>query len=240
MTRRGSSELYGADYYENCLGPHPYRRGVAVWHQFFEHVADRIVDEIAPATALDAGCGIGFLVEALRARGVEAEGFDVSEYAISQVPPAIARFCRVAPVTEPLDRRYDLIICMEVLEHVSEREAREAIVNFASRTDAVLYSSTPDDLIEQTHINVQPVEYWSRLFAEQGLYRDFEFDPASVAPHAGLYGRREDDLGALVEGYERERWLLLKRLQGLESERALAELRRPLRRVSRRLRSLVR
>ena len=44
---------------------------------FFDWIAERITRDINPKTVLDAGCAMGFLVEGLRARGVEAWGVDV-------------------------------------------------------------------------------------------------------------------------------------------------------------------
>ena len=45
---------------------------------------------------------MGFLVEALRKRGVDASGIDISDYAISQVDESVAAYCSVASLTEPL------------------------------------------------------------------------------------------------------------------------------------------
>ena len=56
------------------------------WRQFFGGVADAIVAQLAPKTVLDAGCAKGFLVAALRERGVDASGFDLSEVAIAEAP----------------------------------------------------------------------------------------------------------------------------------------------------------
>ena len=57
--------------------------------EFFGTIADQVVAEIKPRRVLDVGCAKGFLVEALRDRGVEAFGIDVSEYAIGEVRPDI-------------------------------------------------------------------------------------------------------------------------------------------------------
>jgi len=78
---------FDATYFATGCGL-PYERN-AHWLGFFGGIADRIVREINPRTALDAGCAMGFLVEALRERGVEAYGVDISEYAISQVHPSV-------------------------------------------------------------------------------------------------------------------------------------------------------
>ncbi|NTV63264.1 MAG: class I SAM-dependent methyltransferase, partial [Oscillochloris sp.] len=149
----------------------PYRRDEA-WMAFFGGVADRIVAEIAPASALDAGCAIGLLVEQLRLRGVDTQGVDISEYAISSAHESIRDHVRVGSIAEPLGRRYDLIVCIEVLEHMPRREAEAAIASFCAHSDDVLFSSSPFDHKEATHFNVNPPEYWAYLFAQHGFYRD--------------------------------------------------------------------
>jgi glycosyltransferase involved in cell wall biosynthesis len=184
--RRTPVARYDEEYYESHCGV-PYRRGTGGWEAFFGGIADAIVDRFGPRTVLDAGCAIGFLVEALRARGVDAEGIDISEYAISQVPAALRPYVRVAPITEELAHDYDLITCIEVLEHVSEEEAAAAVANFARHTQRVLFSSTPDDDKEPTHVNVRPPEYWSELFARSGLFHDPTIDASFVTPHAMVY-----------------------------------------------------
>ena len=100
----------------------------------------------APTSVLDAGCGIGLLVGALRDRGVDAYGLDVSRFALSQVPAWLATYCGLGSVTDELPRTYDLIACIEVLEHIPSEMAEEAIANFARHTDRVLFSSSPDDV----------------------------------------------------------------------------------------------
>src|SRR5947209_240643 len=87
------SGQFDAYYYEHCCGV-PYRRDEH-WLRFFGRIADRIVSDIQPRRVLDAGCAMGLLVEALHDRGVDAEGVDVSEYAISLVPDAVRHACRV-------------------------------------------------------------------------------------------------------------------------------------------------
>lgn len=181
---------YNREYYQSCLGPVPYSRYEGKWLQFFGLVADHIVKQISPQKVLDAGCAKGFLVEALRDRGVEAYGVDLSEYAISQVRRDIKRYCRVASLVDPIAERFDLIVCIEVLEHIPEEIARKVIANLCQSTDDILFSSTPDDFSEVTHVNVRPRSYWNDLFAEQGFDLDVEFDASRISPHAMRFVKR--------------------------------------------------
>ncbi|ULA69824.1 MAG: hypothetical protein LZF62_480017 [Nitrospira sp.] len=184
------SHPYTCEYYKSSLGPVPYSRYEGKWLQFFGLVADHIVKEIRPRKVLDAGCAKGFLVESLRDRGVEAYGIDLSEYAISEVRLDIRPYCRVASLVDPIHERFDLIVCIEVLEHIPEEIAPRVIANLCRSTDDILFSSTPDDFAEPTHVNVRPRSYWNALFSEQGFDLDVEFDASRIAPHAMRFVKR--------------------------------------------------
>ena len=71
------------------------------WVKFFGNIADKIIETINPKTVLDVGCAAGYLVAALRDRGVEAYGIDVSEFAISCAREDIKPYCRVCSALEP-------------------------------------------------------------------------------------------------------------------------------------------
>ncbi len=188
-------------------GDLPYRRGVEEWDRFFGSVSERIAATIGPRTALDAGCAIGLLVEGLRANGVDASGFDISPFAISQAPPALAPYVSVRSITDEIEGHFDLITCLEVVEHLPSRLADAAIANICRHSDAVLFSSSPEDFEEPTHINVRPTEEWARRFADQGFYRDFSYDASYIALHAALFRRGALSVEDVIDGYERRLWL---------------------------------
>jgi len=216
--------LYDVYYFEHACGK-PYQRDEG-WLKFFDSIAGRIVMDIRPATVFDAGCAMGFLVEALRQRGIEAWGVDISEYAIQNVHPDLRSYCRVASVTEPLARDYDLIVCIEVLEHLDARAAEQAIENFCRHSGRVLFSSTPHDYEEATHFNVQPPEYWAEGFARHGLFHDVDFDASFLTPWAMLFRRRSEPVHRLVREYERRLWLL--RQENLDLRRLVMDMRNQL------------
>ncbi len=204
--QEGARIEYGPHYFRRDCGV-PYRRDEH-WLEFFGRVADGIVRELGPTSVLDAGCAMGLLVEALRKREVEAWGIDISEYAISQVHESVRDHCRVASITEPLPRRYDLIVCIEVLEHLPPGETDAAIASLCANTDRLLLSTTPTDYGEATHLNVRPQEAWSALLAREGFLRDLEVDLSYVTPWAALYVRTEEPLVETVRRYDRSWWRL--------------------------------
>ncbi|MBI3491987.1 MAG: methyltransferase domain-containing protein, partial [Acidobacteria bacterium] len=109
-----SDSAYDAFYYRHCVGGDAYTRDRS-WLAFNGGIADRIVADINPRRVLDAGCGLGMLVEKLREHGVEAEGMDVSEYVLGQMHPSVRPYCRFGSITEDLGGSYDLIVTIEVL-----------------------------------------------------------------------------------------------------------------------------
>jgi hypothetical protein len=191
-------------YYRHCCGQ-PYERN-ETWLRFFGLVADRIVADISPRQVLDAGCAMGLLVETLRDRGVDARGVDLSSFAIASVSEALRPFCAQGSIAEPFGRRFDLIVCIEVLEHMPADEADRAIANFAAHTDDVLFSSTPFDYREPTHINVRMPEDWAEAFARHGFYRDVDFDASFITKWAVRFTRRSIAAPRLVRDYERRFW----------------------------------
>lgn len=212
------TETYNAFYYHHGCGL-PYERTPG-WLKFFSGIAERIVQVIAPRTVLDAGCALGFLVEGLRDQGVEAYGVDISHFAIGQVREDLKPYCWQGSVTDPFPQKYDLIVCIEVLEHMPQAEAEAAIANFCRHTDDIVFSSTPNDYKEVTHFNVQPPEYWAEQFARHGFLRDVDYDATFITAWAVRFVRRTAPVPRLVRDYERRFWLNHKEAADL---RALAQ-----------------
>lgn len=220
---------FGASYYSNYWGgAGPYERNEH-WLGFFADVAEGLIRDFHPTTTFDAGCAMGFLVEALHDRGVDAAGSDVSAYAISKVDDSVAERCAVASLAEPLPGTYDLVTCIEVLEHLPPTETDAAIANLCAAADTLVISSTPGDYGEPTHLNVLPPEAWSAKFAQHGFLRDLEQDLSYISPWAAVYVRREQSLAETVRAYDRGWWRLRSEVNGvraslLESRERLAEL----------------
>ena len=164
--------------------------------QFHASVARDVVANYHPRTVLDAGCAMGVLVSEFRKLGVDAYGVDYSEYAVNNSDPIARDFCFQGSLAddlpEQLPRRFDVVTCMEVLEHMSPEDSRKAVANLCSITDTVLFCSTPDDYEDPTHVNVQEREYWAGLFAENGFFDDLVIRPLYMASYAVCYRNRED------------------------------------------------
>ncbi len=197
---------FGSYYYSHDCGPTAYGRSDE-WLLLFSRLADRIVEEFAPTRVLDVGCALGLLVEALQARGVDAWGIDVSEFAISQVAESVADRCFVASVTDPMPEQipsgFDLVTCIEVVEHIPPEQGAAAVARLAELGDRLLFSSEPNDYAEPTHVNVQPPEAWSVLLAGSGMYRNLDVDVTYLTPWAALYERLDARPAEVLRRYDR-------------------------------------
>lgn len=95
----------------------------------------RFVEQVAPASILEVGCGEGFVLEALLDAGVKAEltGIDLSEQAIADASDRLGdrAAVRVQDARElaTLTTTYDLVMMLEVLEHLDEPESMLPVLN---------------------------------------------------------------------------------------------------------------
>jgi cyclopropane fatty-acyl-phospholipid synthase-like methyltransferase len=69
---------------------------------------------------LSFGCARGFCVKAFRMRGVEAYGYDISDWAISNCDPSVRDF--VSNHLELHPNKYDYVYSKDVLEHLNHEE----------------------------------------------------------------------------------------------------------------------
>lgn len=169
--RGTQADDYSQTYYAGHLGGQDYGWESDAWREFFVRVATRVEAITSARSVLDVGCARGLFVQALRQVGVDARGFDVSDHAVTSSHPDVRDHLWVQSATAPIEGRYDLVSCIEVLEHMAPDEADLAIDRMCAATDHVLFSSSPTDFAEPTHVNVRPTAEWVSAFAERGFFR---------------------------------------------------------------------
>ncbi len=96
--------------------------------------------------SLDVGCATGYLVEVLRELGIDAEGCDVSPFAIEHAAPGARGHVRVGNLFAGLpwsDGEFDLVTVLETLEHLPPDRVPVALAELRRVCGAYLYATIP-------------------------------------------------------------------------------------------------
>lgn len=147
------ADFYGAGYYGHRRDPSGDRGGLSgyatydrtssnadiagyvVWRQFG-----------GARTALDVGCARGYLVEVLRELGMEAEGGDVSAYAVAHPTAGARGHLKVADPVRGLpweDGRFDVVTILETLEHLQPHQVPGVLRELRRVCRGAVYATIP-------------------------------------------------------------------------------------------------
>jgi SAM-dependent methyltransferase len=139
-------------------------------------VAPIVLRHLRPISVLDVGCGAGAWVAAYVEAGARhVTGVDGPYVRRDQLLFDPARFESV-DVASPfrLGRRYDLVQCLEVAEHLSPAASETLVDNLVAHAPIVLFSAAPPGQGGENHVNERPYSHWRDLFAARG-YSLFDF-----------------------------------------------------------------
>jgi SAM-dependent methyltransferase len=134
-----------------------------------------VLKHIKPNSVVDVGCGTGRFLRVFMENGVpEILGIDGAwvNRALLLENIESSSFEAVEFETTPYfhkDRKFDLGVCCEVLEHISKSRSRFMVENLTHLSDVILFSAALPGQGGQNHINEQPVQFWISLFNEFGF-----------------------------------------------------------------------
>lgn len=72
-----------------------------------------------------------------------------------------------------IDRKFDLVICLEVAEHLRKERARSLVRDLCKLGDVILFSAAIPYQGGDGHINERPISYWRNMFYKEG-YEAFD------------------------------------------------------------------
>lgn len=150
--RAGVADTYGGTYFgegRDASGDREGRSGYARYDRVASNadIAGWLLwRNFRVRTVLDVGCATGFVVEVLRERGLDAEGCDLSAYAVDHAAPGAVGHVRVANLFAGLpwgDGAFDLVTTLEILEHLPPHRVPEAVAELRRVCGGWLYATIP-------------------------------------------------------------------------------------------------
>lgn len=135
-----------------------------------EQLLPVLFDVYQPHSILDVGCGLGNWIQVAKKLGVpDVVGVDGDYVDRSLLKINAGEFVE-KNLTEPFDlkRKFDLVICLEVAEHLPDSSASGLIESLTAHADVILFSAAVPGQGGQNHINEQWPKYWQNLFRKQG------------------------------------------------------------------------
>ena len=155
--------------------------------------------------SVDVGCALGFVVEALREVGIDASGFDVSQWVVDH--PALGARGHIAhgdllegiPMRDPVP----LVSCLETLEHLPPAAVPGAVAELRRITSSWLVATIPSFGPNangprgwfQVKVRDDRVAHYESLgpgyegpVPEEDLYRDANGDPIEGHLTIASYG----------------------------------------------------
>lgn len=178
---------YNKDYYENGieLGISGYKD-----YRWLPHLTipmcESIVNKLSinkDDSVLDYGCAKGFIVKAFHHLGIKKTfGVDISEYAIKNCDAEVVDYLKLIDstknLTEQITKRYDWIICKDVLEHVEKQDLKKILIDFREMSKNVFIvvplGINGKYIIEEyendiTHVIREDLEWWENQIKIAGF-----------------------------------------------------------------------
>jgi SAM-dependent methyltransferase len=129
-----------------------------------------LMELVRPSSVVDVGCGVGSWLEEFQKEGVsEILGIDflVQESSLRIPRENFLRRDLKDPIS--VSERFDVVLCMEVGEHLPKESANTLVQSLVGLGPVVIFSAAiPYQLGGGDHINEQWPEWWVDLFRARG------------------------------------------------------------------------
>ena len=153
-----------------------------------------IKEVFEPTRVLDVGCGPGVLLFLLQEQGVLADGVDFSPSCKELAPPEVKERIKIGTTADHAlfaDNSYDLVICREVMEHLTVLQVRDTVRNLCRVSSRYVYVTTrfhPDPAglldvttqfeVDPSHITLLNTDFLRVMFVLEGFRRRLDLESA--------------------------------------------------------------
>ena len=163
------------DWLHKKYPTHPERMNYDVIDASEKHMSQRLASwistELKPESVLDIGCGPGTYVKSLRDIGINAKGLDIDDRVIGK------EHLEHKSLLDIEDEKSDVIICLEVAEHI-EKEKEDLVVEKVVSTvgKTLIWTAAAVGQGGIGHINCKNKEEWAEKITKAGLKRNTELE----------------------------------------------------------------
>lgn len=170
------SNLYNTNFYDII------RPGVL---RSVEAIVPFLYGLVKPQSVIDVGCGEGHWAVRFQDYGCSVLGVDGAY--VSSSPLGENFIARDISQPFSLSVTADLVVCLEVAEHLPEKRAAGFISDLVKLGPTILFSAAIPRQSGAGHINCQWPSYWKSLFADHGYemsgsIRDRFWDDDKIEP----------------------------------------------------------
>jgi SAM-dependent methyltransferase len=136
---------------------------------FDESLIKSFLNFYTPQKTLDLGCGLGYFVSYLREQRIDAWGVEAEDMGTHFKAPG---YQIKKDLSQPFDlqEKYDLVICLEVVEHIS-RDFEDTVFDNITRhaSQYLLFSGATVGQQGTGHINERPERHWFAHLTRRGF-----------------------------------------------------------------------
>lgn len=133
---------------------------------------DLVLSELKPKDIIDVGCGTGLSLKYFLDMGINADGLENSIKAINNSPVKNKITRHNLNKTYFSDKRYDLVWCFEVIEHIHLKYEQNFLQTLILHSDNIVLSAARPGQGGCGHFNEQEPDYWIDKFKMLGYEND--------------------------------------------------------------------
>jgi len=147
--------------------PEFFKTALGTSYASAQRIAPLVLAIVPARSILDVGCGTGHFLRAFREAGVtEITGIDGDHVPREQLVIESDHFvtCDLSQGFD-LNRRYDLVVSLEVAEHLPPASAESFVAALVRHAPVIVFSAAIPFQGGTAHLNEQWPSYWAGLFA---------------------------------------------------------------------------
>jgi len=133
-----------------------------------------VCELVKPNSVVDVGCGLAQWLYVFKSYGVKdilgIDGAHVPRGELYVNKENFLEYNLEAGQSFKLNKKFELVVSLEVAEHISVNSADGFVKMLTSLGDCILFSAAIPNQTGENHVNEQPHSYWKKKFEDQGFH----------------------------------------------------------------------